>query len=181
MQVLSRRVRGQVEAYASSIQMDIPGVELLDVSAVVDDDLTLDQWIGALREVGGLATRSGWWLGDLFILGQSRWGKGYAKRAAHEAGLTAGTVLTYAYVSRSVPAPVRRSDLSHTHHVLVASIRDSKAQARWLEHAARRQLTVEEFRRALGRGEKPGPRKPGTFTADDVPQTCPTCGQPVAR
>jgi hypothetical protein len=170
-----------MQAYASSIQMDIPGVELLDVAAVVEHNLTLDQWVHALHEVGGLATRSGWWLGDLFILGQSRWGKGYAKRAAHEAGLTAGTVLTYAYISRSVPATVRRADLSHTHHALVASIRDPDEQARWLEHAAGRQLTVDEFRRALGRVKPPEPRQPEMFTADDidVPPTCPTCGQPV--
>jgi hypothetical protein len=158
--------------------MDIPGVELLDVAAVVDDDLTHDQWIEALREVGGLATRSGWWLGDLFIEGQSRWGKGYAKMAAREAGLTAGTVLTYAYISRSVPQTVRRADLSHTHHALVASLRDTEEQARWLEHAARRQLTVDEFRRALGRGKAPTPPKPEPFTVDDL-AVCPTCGQAV--
>jgi hypothetical protein len=168
-----------MEAYASSIQMDIPGVELLDVSAVIDDSLTHDQWIEALREVGRLTTRSGWWLGDLFIEGQSRWGKGYAKMAAREAGLTPGTILTYAYVSRSVTPQVRRTDLSHTHHALVASIRDPKEQARWLEHAAHRDLRADEFRRALCRGKGPVPRKGAPFTADELDQ-CPTCGQALS-
>src|SRR5947208_1139003 len=109
-----------MQAYASPIQMGIPGVELLDVSAVIDDNLTRDGWVSALREVGRLATGSPWWLGDLFIGGQSVWGNGYAKVAAREAGVSPGTVVTYASVSRHVAREVRRVDLSHAHHALVA-------------------------------------------------------------
>jgi hypothetical protein len=160
--------------------MDIPGVELLDVSAVIDDALTWDEWIKALRELGRLATGSPWWLGDVFIGGQSVWGKGYAKLAAQEARVTPGTVLTYASVSRNVPKHVRRGDLSHSHHAQVASIRDPDEQARLLEHAARHDLTVVEFRRALGRGRKPAPPKGNPSTSDDLDDTCPTCGQPLS-
>jgi hypothetical protein len=43
-------------------------------------------------------------------------------------------------------------DLSHAHHAQVAWLRKADEQEWWLGHAARHDLTVEEFRRALGRG-----------------------------
>jgi hypothetical protein len=167
-----------MQAYASSIQMDIPGVELLDVSAVIDDNLTRDGWVSALREVDRLAKASPWWLGDLFIGGQSVWGKGYAKVAAAEAGVTPGTVATYASVSRNVPPEIRRVDLSHAHHALVARYGEAD-QVWWLEYAACRDLRVEEFRRALGRGRKPAPPAGEPSTSDGLDK-CPTCGRPLS-
>lgn len=169
-----------MQACASSIQMDVPGVELLDVSAVIDDNLTRDGWVHALREVGRLAKGSPWWLGDLFIGGQSVWGKGYAKVAAREAGVRPETIVAYATTSRNVPPAVRRSELSHAHHREVEWIGDPEEQARWLEYAVRHGLTVSEFRRALGRGNASRPPKGEPFTADDL-AVCPTCGQAVSE
>ena len=174
-----------MQAYASSIQIDVPGVQLLDVAAVIDDDLTHEQWIHALGVLGRLAVRSAWWLGDAFIQGQGRWGGKYAKMAAAEAGVKPSTIVDYASVSRSVPPSVRRSDLSHAHHRLVAAIRDPEEQARLLAYAAQNDLTVAEFRRELGRAPVPPPQRGGaTFTADnlaDEPSVCPKCKLPVPR
>lgn len=119
---------------------------------VVEGELELPQWAGA---VGTLADRHEglmWALGDLVLWGYQRFGRD-ARAMLGATGRNTHTVKVAAWVCRKFSASVRVSQLTFSHHLTVAALPPGEARALLLRARAE-ELTVPALR-ALVKARRP--------------------------
>lgn len=117
------------------------------VGLQIPTGLDFDAWEHAGRQLAGIVDSSAWWLGDWLVYGKDNYADRY-ERGIRAAGLKYQTLRNYAWVSRRFDLDRRRSQLSFQHHAEVASL-PVEEQDRWLEIAARENLTTRQLRTAI--------------------------------
>lgn len=119
-------------------------------SLTIPKDVTWAEYEAGLEMFGRMARSSPWWIGDLLVAAEGKWGERFAQ-ALECTGLAEGTLRTYKYISGRVRSSIRMDKLSHAHHGLVASC-EERDQVKWLQLAATNGWSVSELRDAM-RGE----------------------------
>jgi hypothetical protein len=90
-----------------------------------------------------------WWIGDLLVYGEARWGSMYDEMIEHT-GYDCRTLRTIKWVASRIEAPRRRDDLTFAHHQEVAALPPERQDA-ILARAAREGWTREMVRHAVNR------------------------------
>ena len=99
-----------------------PGIEVSSVGlSVTDPSLTFEAFERALGAAGGLGDTARWWLGDLLLFGDSRYGE-KAAQAFHAARLSERQLGRYRYVAERVARSRRRENLPFSYHEEVAPL-----------------------------------------------------------
>lgn len=84
----------------------LSGFELSKYALSLRPDCTFVQWGQGLEFVGRLERSSQWWLGDLWILGEAKWGEDAAQYTSRYVN---GTIRNAAVVCRRFDVPFRDS------------------------------------------------------------------------
>jgi hypothetical protein len=114
--------------------------------------LTLEEWLGAGRQLATIASASAWWVGDWLVYGERNYGRRY--RAALElTSFDYKTLRNYAWVARSVAVSRRRDTLSFQHHAEVAALSEPE-QDLWLARAQTMRWSRNELRRHLANAKR---------------------------
>lgn len=115
--------------------------------SVLDPSLTMERYEELLRAAGRLKSASSFWIGDLILFGEARYGERYAQ-AINVTGLREGTLANYASVARQVAPSRRREALSFAHHEAVAKLEPADQDA-WLGRAEDEGWTRDDLREAI--------------------------------
>lgn len=107
-------------------------------------ELTLDEARDVARALGAMARGHQWWIGDLLVHSEERFGEEFAQLEA-ELELEPRTVANYRWVAGSVKASRRREALSWSHHAEVGRLTATQ-QKKALERAEKDGMTVRELR-----------------------------------
>ena len=119
----------------------------------ISDELSFEEWQSIAARFGAAMSSAAFVIGDWIVYGEDHF-RGQqrlpnfesksigARRVASEiynealrlTGLDRSTLITYAYVSRRVPASLRNEHLSWEHHKAVAKLNED-GQQRWLRIA----------------------------------------------
>ena len=113
-------------------------------------DLDIDNFEAVARFLGRLHDGSKWWIADLLLEAEARFGESSYQIAA-ATGRSERTLGNWIYVASKVPRSRRREELSFTHHALVAPL-DCQAQSKWLQRAVDERLSSRELRDAVNAG-----------------------------
>jgi hypothetical protein len=152
-----------------------------EVSWQAPQGLAYREWVLEGRRIGLIARASPWWIGDWLLYGSAEWGEMYAA-AARITGYDRKSLRNMRYVASRLDRSLRRSELTWSHHALLAGL-DSMRLRHWLERASRERLSVADLRlelradrrRALGPTRRSAPlAAPAGRTV-----TCPNCGDRV--
>jgi hypothetical protein len=107
-------------------------------------DLDLDSFEAVARFLGRIHDGSKWWIADLLLEAEARFGES-AYQIAAATGRSERTLANWVWVASRVPRSRRRGELSFSHHVLVAPMKYPE-QRRWLQRAIDAQLSSRELR-----------------------------------
>ena len=119
----------------------------------ISDELSFEEWQAMAARFGAAMSSAAFVIGDWLVYGEDHF-RGQqrlpnfesesvgARRVSSEiynealrlTGLDRSTLITYAYVSRRVPASLRNEHLSWEHHKAVAKL-DEEQQQHWLQIA----------------------------------------------
>jgi hypothetical protein len=122
-------------------------VRISETELVVVQDLSFDQWSNLMETLSKMDTAFQFALGDALNYGEKRYGERYAQ-AIECTGKEYQSLANYAWVSKAVPAEVRMSGLSWTHHRLVARLTPQE-QSTLLQKAYTEQWTVSALQEAV--------------------------------
>lgn len=110
------------------------------------DDLGYDDWVALGGPLLGAARASMWWVGDWIRHGQAAYGQKYTV-ALDLTGLAYQTLRHAVMVCEALPAFMRRTGLSFTHHqIVVQQVPDRAEWAGWLDRCESEGLTSDELR-----------------------------------
>jgi len=118
----------------------LSGFDLSPYAANLKSDVTLSQWGRGLYWLATLERHNQWWLGDLWIQGETVWGEDAAQFASKYAN---GTIRNAAVVCRRFEAAFRQEyvaaldedALSFAHFQRLTKLESNKDVRQWLERA----------------------------------------------
>jgi hypothetical protein len=155
------------------------------VAWVPQGELGQSEWLATGRRLGAIGRCSQWWIGDWIRYGTARWGEKYAE-AARVTGYDVASLRNMAWVASQFDSSLRSDKLTWSHHVLLAPL-EVEEQARWLEHAQEKRLSVADLRLEL-RVVRDGKAKPvgakalaATSSGDVAAAVCPHCGHELSK
>ena len=131
-------------------------------------NLSYDNWLDMAPAWGALHKGSKFGLGDWLNHGETRYGEKYAQGEAMT-GISPDLLMTYTYVSRSVPIKLRNQTLSWWHHKLVAPYTHQQI-AKMLHKASRGDWSsrkLDQFIKRWRRWVEGPPRVPKSRKKDD--------------
>jgi hypothetical protein len=140
--------------------------------------------VAAGQSIGRLSRSSQWWVGDWLLYGGARWGEKYV-HAAQITRYDVKSLRNMAWVASRITHDRRRSELSFSHHALVAMF-DHDEQERWLAYAVTNRMACSDLRLALKAacrtGDDAGQAAPSPHAAPIAASevTCPRCGAQLA-
>jgi hypothetical protein len=143
------------------------GILMTPTGAVIDEDITIDEFCDGLKNCQALANSSMWTLGDLLVYGESRgeWGEMYTQ--ALDLTQKSYSTLTQAmHISKQYPMEERNADVSWSHHREAASIKNRDERQAVLKQAAGEGWTREQVREHVK----------GAVPQTHNVTTCPQCG-----
>jgi hypothetical protein len=103
------------------------------LSLAQSSDVTIDKCEGVARYLGHLVDASQWWIGDLLLEAEARFGQD-AFQIAAATGRSERTLLNWTWCASRVPRALRRETLTFTHHRIVSAL-PIPEQRVWLERA----------------------------------------------
>jgi hypothetical protein len=115
-----------------------------EVGLVLHDDITLEQALEVGELLGRVAKGHQWWIGDLLVEAEKRWGEESAQLEA-TIGLAPHTLQNYQWVAEHVERARRRENLTWSHHAEIARL-TPKQQAEALDRAEADCWTVRQLR-----------------------------------
>ena len=127
-------------------EISIPGT-LKETYLKLPPSLDWDEWVKVGEKLRALRASSKWAIGDWLVFGEHTFGEKFSQ-AADITGLEPDTLMVYQWVAASVPYKIRREDLTHAHHQVVAK-QEPDDIVRWLERAASKGWSVADLRSAL--------------------------------
>jgi hypothetical protein len=116
-------------------------------------DLPYEQWRDTLLAVSKVGKAVQFWLGDVLLYGEDRFGEEFAQ-AASETGYSEESLRGFLWVASRVSPSVRRSTLSWSAHQVVAALPPDQ-QSAFLATAERENWSVRQLRDTVK-----GPPKP---------------------
>ena len=99
---------------------------------VVDDRPEIEEWASPLQFALWCQRASPWWIGDLLVQGEGRFGEEFAQICEGE--VSHDMLQRYEGVARKVPIRNRHPDLSWSAHAAVARL-PVDSQRAWLDRA----------------------------------------------
>lgn len=138
-----------------AVQSGLAGIEFTGTGLVISTPtVSVEDYNAMFSMVLSLNKSCHWLLGDALLLGDTQWGNQYTESKyddAHKAtGLSLSTLRNIVYTCKKFPRSARHSDLSFTHHLEAASIKDSpEARETVLSEASAKGMTVKDLRRAV--------------------------------
>jgi len=122
-------------------------VRYSDLSLELDVGAGLERYVEVAALVGRLHRASRWWIGDLVVAAEQRFGE-RAAQVADALGLAPDTVMNYAWAAERIPPARRRAALSFSTHREVAAL-PADAQDEMLDRAERDGLSSADVRAEL--------------------------------
>lgn len=104
------------------------GFRYLELGAVIVGEPSQVAWRRALIDLVEMDKSVRWWIGDLLIFGEYKWGTGIYADLESQTGIDAGTLANCKYIALRFPQSERRN-VSWSHHALVAPLPTDKAVA----------------------------------------------------
>ena len=104
---------------------DRPSLSVVDGAGSGAD--TFDGWLAAADAFGAERSTASWAFADWLAQGRERWGRDAMRAAAEATGATPGKIRAYLNVSNTYPNDRRRSSLTFSHHLEVASLPEDAA------------------------------------------------------
>lgn len=143
------------------------GIYATRTGAMINENITLEDFCTGLSNCQALANAATWALGDLLVYGESRneWGETYTQ-ALDLTQKSYSTLTNAVYVSNAYPPEERVDGLSWSHHREIASVKNPDERRALLTQAANEGWSREQLRDAAK-----GARAPGKKVT-----TCPQCG-----
>lgn len=129
----------------SPVPPNLLGASLTPTGLDIDPSTTVEAWEELGQHLAGFRDATAWALGDWLIFGERAYGEDRVAQAIEVTGRSKATLIKYRWVASHISAERRRSELSFTHHELVARHRAEKADE-WLDAAAKGGWSVEELR-----------------------------------
>ena len=127
---------------------DPPGIQVSTTALkVIDPKLTIEQAGEILANAVSMGDTVRWWVGDLLLYAESRWGEESAQ-LLDATRLSEHQLTKYRWVAEKVRPSLRRENLSFSHHELVAA-QTPDDQARLLAMAEAGGQSVAQFREAI--------------------------------
>lgn len=123
-----------------------PGIAVTPTSLSVTDDLTYEDFERALTGTAVLNDTTKWWMGDLLVFGEARYGERYAQILSLPQ-MNEHKVRDYIYVCSRVARSRRNENLSFSHHRAVAPL-EPMDQSRLLSQAEREGWSFLQLREA---------------------------------
>jgi hypothetical protein len=108
---------------------------------------TIQEFIAVAAYLSRLNAATQWWIADLLIAAEARWGEAFAQ-VADAVDRSPRTVLNWTWVARKIPPSRRREGVGFTLHALVAAL-EPKEQTLWLERAEEQRWTAAELQEQL--------------------------------
>ncbi|MBX6773037.1 MAG: hypothetical protein IRY83_15010 [Chloroflexi bacterium] len=127
----------------------IQPVELAETHAVLSPTLGLDEWSELLHSCVRMARACQWWIGDLVIAGEHRWGEVIYQYLSDLTEADYETIRGCVWVAERIPPAERCAELSWTHHRVVAAIDDPALRTQLLEQAREHCWTTRELAAAV--------------------------------
>ena len=143
------------------------GIYATRTGAMINENITLEDFCTGLSNCQALANAATWALGDLLVYGENRneWGETYTQ-ALDLTQKSYSTLTNAVYVSNAYPPEERVDGLSWSHHREIASVKNPDERRALLTQAANEGWSREQLRDAAK-----GARAPGKKVT-----TCPKCG-----
>ena len=146
----AKMLPGIVESGVIGIQMSGNGL------IITKEDITPAEYNAVFRTVLSINKSSCWLLGDILLLGDTRWGNRYIASKYEEAmqatGLSASTIRRIVLTCKKFPVDKRHPGLSFTHHQEIASTdADPDQREEVLQRAAEEKLTCTALRKQLNK------------------------------
>lgn len=123
------------------------GVESSPTHLKVVDDIPFDQYAKLLERAGAIGDAAKWWIGDLLLFGERRYGHEYAQ-VLGDARISERQSSRYRYVAERVRPSRRRENLSFSHHEEVAPL-EPPQQRTLLARAEKEGWSHRELREAI--------------------------------
>jgi hypothetical protein len=125
----------------------------------INGDFTKEEWRNELKQVRDTAGSVHWQIGDFLVAAEKKWGEMYAE-AEEITGFEYDTLRKDRYTASKIEFGRRRPNLSHSHHVEVASYK-AEIQDILLKKAEDLKLSRNQFRAQLDsllplKGVQPG-------------------------
>ncbi len=120
------------------------GPFLLLPAALSTEISSIDEWESGVEQLVAMQRNVPWWLGDMVVQGEARFGDDFWQAVPLNASLS--LLERCASVSRKYPPAERFISLSWTHHVIALRVKDPIARRSVLRHAEREQLDGDSFR-----------------------------------
>ncbi len=118
------------------------GYQLEPTRLTLERQFSFDEWEALGQVLGHMGRNIQWWIGDWVNYGEAAYGEKYAQ-AMDVTGVDYAVLANYAWVASRVS--LRNETLTWTHHLEVAALEPSE-QERWLEAAAKENLSTRELR-----------------------------------
>ena len=129
------------------ITAPVVDVQVTETAWVPQGDMPFEQWVSAGHELQRLFRSIQWLVGDWLLYGEGHYSGRY-DQAIDVTGLDVTTLMNVTRVSRCIPPPRRRAQLSWSHHEAVASL-PACEQDEWLQAAEAEHMTVARLRSSM--------------------------------
>ncbi len=106
--------------------------------------MSYEEWARVGKTLGALRASSQWAIGDWLNYGEHTFGEKYTQ-AADLTGLNPESLTVYQWVASRIPKEIRRDDLTHAHHLILARLEPEQIQG-WLDKTAAGGWSVAELR-----------------------------------
>lgn len=117
------------------------------VALTIPENTTQDEWNEVGRVIQQMQGAIQWWIGDLLVFAEWRWGETY-QEMANKIGYEVKSLRTYKYVASRVDVSIRMDTLSYGHHALVAQMEPDE-QGYWLNLAVGKGWSISQLRQAI--------------------------------
>ena len=116
-----------------------------------NEELSFEEWDDLGQKLAPIAKSIGFIIGDWINYGEQRWGDKY-EDALKRTGLAYQTLADFAYVARKVQFSLRNEKLDFTHHRVVAKLKTTDEQKRWLDITEKHRLGIRRLRKSINFG-----------------------------
>lgn len=134
------------------VALALPGFTLSATGLTVDGNPSFEEWAEAFETVRRVSSGVRWWVGDLLVAGEERFGEQYAQ-VLDAADYEQQTMANLKSVAARVDRSRRREALSFEHHDAVASL-PADEQESFLSLAERDGLTRQQLADSVQRHKR---------------------------
>lgn len=121
------------------------------IAFLIEKDLKFDEWLAVTRGMIRVHGYVNWWVGDLLVWGEGKFGDEYAQAIEPLEIVSAETAKQCQWISERVPIIRRDPEIAWTIYRMIAKLNE-KEQVIWLKHVKDENLSTRQLKE---RFEKP--------------------------